>query len=127
MEGSNSHPLVQRPLRWALRSPRRMSLVGSLLRGVGPLISGAAPPSEPIFIVAPPRSGSTILFDLLDRSPEVASLGSESHALWEWLRKSGPVMTGSHALEAGDVKPWDRRALYWVIGRIAGSRRYLDK
>ena len=38
---------------------------------------------RPVFIVSPPRSGSTLLFETLARAPGVYTIGSESHALIE--------------------------------------------
>jgi hypothetical protein len=38
---------------------------------------------RPIFIISPPRSGSSLLFELLARSPGVWSIGGESHAVIE--------------------------------------------
>ncbi|MDB5480941.1 MAG: hypothetical protein JWO83_1994, partial [Caulobacteraceae bacterium] len=38
---------------------------------------------RPIFIVSPPRSGSTLLFETLMKAPGLATVGGESHALME--------------------------------------------
>jgi hypothetical protein len=54
-------------------------------------VSGVAPSDgvsdptfdRPVFIVSPPRSGSTLLFETLARAPGVFTIGSESHALIE--------------------------------------------
>ena len=97
------------------------------MRGFVPFVRTTPAPSEPIFIVAPPRSGSTIVFDLLNRSSAVTSLDRESHLMWEGVRKPTPVLGGSHALSAGDVRSVDRRALHWAVGAICGPSRYLDK
>jgi len=38
---------------------------------------------RPVFIISPPRSGSTLLFETLARAPDVYTIGGESHALIE--------------------------------------------
>jgi len=38
---------------------------------------------RPVFIVSPPRSGSTLLFETLAKAPEVFTIGGESHAVFE--------------------------------------------
>ncbi len=38
---------------------------------------------RPIFIVSPPRSGSTLLFETLSQAPGVYTIGDESHVLIE--------------------------------------------
>lgn len=38
---------------------------------------------RPVFILSPPRSGSTMLFEILAQAPDVYTIGDESHALIE--------------------------------------------
>ena len=38
---------------------------------------------RPVFIISPPRSGSTLLFETLARAPGLYTIGGESHALIE--------------------------------------------
>lgn len=38
---------------------------------------------RPIFIISPPRSGSTLLFETLEKSPGLYTIGRESHAIIE--------------------------------------------
>ena len=48
----------------------------------------SVPPSEPvrpIFLLGPPRSGTTLLFEALSQSPDVHTLGGESHGLFEGI------------------------------------------
>jgi hypothetical protein len=40
---------------------------------------------RPVFIVSPPRSGSTLLFETLVQAPHVFTIGSESHAIFEGI------------------------------------------
>ena len=41
--------------------------------------------SRPVIILSPPRSGSTLLFEALARSPDLWTIGGESHAVFEGL------------------------------------------
>ncbi|MFT3790172.1 MAG: sulfotransferase [Rudaea sp.] len=50
---------------------------------------------RPVFIVSPPRSGSTLLFEALARAKDVYTIGDESHGLLENIRGLNP---GDHGL-----------------------------
>jgi len=52
----------------------------------------AGPPriSRPIFVVSPPRSGSTLLFETLARAPGLFTIGGESHGLFEGVASLRP-------------------------------------
>lgn len=52
---------------------------------------------EPLIIVSPPRSGSTLLFETLARAPDAWTVGGESHALIETIRGLHPA---SHGFES---------------------------
>jgi hypothetical protein len=47
---------------------------------------------RPVFIISPPRSGSTLLFETLMKAPDLFTIGRESHA----------VIEGARGLSAGD-------------------------
>lgn len=55
------------------------------------IITGAPDPrfDRPIFIVNPPRSGSSLLFETLSQAPNVYTVGGESHAVIEGVRGLG--------------------------------------
>lgn len=57
---------------------------------------------RPIFIVCPPRSGSTLLFELLASSPSTWTIGGESHMLVEVQPSLHPAARGfdSNRLDA---------------------------
>lgn len=63
--------------------------------------------SRPIFIVAPPRSGTTLLFETVARSPSVWTIGGESHRVIEGLPGLQPANRGwdSNRLTATDAQP----------------------
>lgn len=74
-----------------------------------------------------PRSGTTMLFDVLRSSRRLASLEGESHLLWETYHPSTQPRWMSHAIEPGSITAAERRVVYWVVRAISESRRYLDK
>ncbi len=68
---------------------------------------------NPVFIVNPPRSGSTLLFETLARAPGLMTTGDESHRLIESLGQLSPAARGwaSNRLEAADADRGTARAL----------------
>lgn len=62
---------------------------------------------RPIFIVSPPRSGSTLLFETLSGAPEVYTIGDESHRLIEGIPGLAPGQGGrqSNRLLDADATP----------------------
>ena len=62
---------------------------------------------RPVFILSPPRSGSTLLFELLSQAPGVYTIGGESHQMIEQVRGLSPRDRGfdSNVLDASDASP----------------------
>ena len=62
---------------------------------------------RPVFIVCPPRSGSTLLFETMAQSPDVYTIGDESHQLIEGVPTLAPAARGfeSNRLAAVDATP----------------------
>lgn len=62
---------------------------------------------RPIFLVCPPRSGSSLLFETLSQAPGLWTVGGESHALIEGIPELHPASHGfeSNRLTADDAKP----------------------
>lgn len=62
---------------------------------------------RPVFIVSPPRSGSTLLFETLARASGLYTIGNESHALIEGIEALHPAQGGfdSNRLDAGMATP----------------------
>src|SRR5207248_3709360 len=60
---------------------------------------------RPVFIVAAPRTGSSMLFELLKRSPDVWTIGGESHHVIESIPKFNLAQRGfdSNRLTAADA------------------------
>ncbi|MEO8505816.1 MAG: TIGR03032 family protein [Acidobacteriota bacterium] len=62
---------------------------------------------RPIFLVSPPRSGSSLLFETLLQSPDAWTIGGESHAAFEAIPAFQPGRRGwtSNRLTATDLRP----------------------
>jgi uncharacterized protein (TIGR03032 family) len=90
-EGEGSPPLTPNP------SPPSAGQSGEA--------DGRAGIDRPIFIVAAPRSGSTLLFETLARSPSVWTIGGESHRVIEGMAQLEPAQRGyeSNRLTAADA------------------------
>ena len=82
---------------------------------------------RPLIILAAPRSGSTLLFELLARHPQLWTLPDESHAQIENIPGLAPRARGyeSNRLEAADatpeVVPQMLRNLSWQLGNARGQ------
>jgi hypothetical protein len=109
------------------RSLRSRRAVGVALRLAAPFVAEVPAPRAPIFIVGAPRSGTTLLFELLDRCEDLASLHTESQVLWDAFHAIDRDGWRSHELGPDDVMPHEPRLYAWAIDAIAGERRYLDK
>ncbi len=68
---------------------------------------------RPVFIVSPPRSGSSLLFETLAQSPSVWTVGGESHSLIEGIPALQPRHRDweSNRLTAEDALPATRERL----------------
>jgi hypothetical protein len=118
---------VRDPLLWASATRRRRQLMGRVLRAAAPVLPRRDPPQRPVFVIGAPRSGTTVVFELLDQSPELASLGRESHLLWEMFHPMDERRHRSHRLAEVEPSDRERKVLSWAIGHISRGRRYLDK
>jgi uncharacterized protein (TIGR03032 family) len=70
-----------------------------------PTSAGARRIEQPIIIVAPPRSGTSLLFETLAQSPSVWTIGGESHTVIEGIPQLHPARRGfeSNRLTAADA------------------------
>lgn len=93
---------------------------------------------RPIFIISPPRSGSTLLFETLSKAPGLHTVGGESHGIVEGVPAYRPAARNWHSnrLTAADADPelaeQLARAFYERLrdrdGRAAAGRaRMLEK
>jgi len=121
--------LLQNTLRTAGQQCRETVLPSNGMR-VGLILQSYLPPlfgafqeflhtlpiprfSRPLIIVAAPRSGSTLLFEMLSKHPDLWSVTDESHAEIENVPGLAPRERGyaSNALAAADLTPERRDAL----------------
>jgi uncharacterized protein (TIGR03032 family) len=75
-----------------------------------PRASRPGPPrrfDRPVFLVCPPRSGSSLLFETLAQSPAAWTVGGESHRVIEVVPALQPARRGwgSNRLTAEDARP----------------------
>ncbi|HUI60192.1 MAG TPA: aspartyl/asparaginyl beta-hydroxylase domain-containing protein, partial [Steroidobacteraceae bacterium] len=107
-------------------------LEGRLLRAILPAVPDVQPaagagsarsapavvrPTRPVFIIAAPRSGSTLLFETLASSRNLVSLGGEAHWLVEDLESLRPGAPGvdSNRLTETHATPEVAEAIYGTI------------
>lgn len=109
---------VRHRLLWG----RRLVLAAGM---VGRRVEDA--PSRPIFIVGCPRSGTTLLFRLLQRHRDLSTPNGEGHLLWNKYQHPKHRGWASDRSTARDVAPGEPEFLYTAIHRIAGGTRFLDK
>jgi hypothetical protein len=104
-------------------------LARQTLRGVSPLSRAVpvSPPRQPIFLIGCPRSGTSLLYAILQSSPELAGLPGEGHILWESLHHPKYHGWESNALGPEHAKKLDRDFSYAAIRALSGRRRFLDK
>lgn len=76
-------------------------------RAMPPVRAARARLERPVFIVSSPRSGSSLLFETLAQSPDLFSIGGESHVLIEGIAALHPAQRGwgSNRLDADAALP----------------------
>jgi len=120
---------------------------GRVLRSVLPQTATSKPASvrkrieRPVFIIAAPRSGSTLLFETLAESHSICTLGGESHAVIEGAQpnlRPGAPDVDSNRLDRRHATPEairqlhedfaaQRRASPGAQGADPASLRFLEK
>ena len=78
---------------------------------------------DPVFIIGCPRSGTTLLFNVLSESPELHSIGYEGGPIWEKYHSPAKKGWQDGALDAQDVTPASRAAILREFERGAASGR----
>ncbi len=82
---------------------------------------------RPIFVVGCPRSGTTLLYNLLQQAPELKSLGQESHWIWEYFHPPSQTPDHSQFLKGSDVTDRSRGFIRACYGAAFGTNRFVDK
>jgi Sulfotransferase family len=102
-------------------------MAGLAIRPVFAALPAGEAPARPVFVIGCPRSGTTLVVRALALSPELASLGTEGHALWEAFNHPRRHGWSSNVLGAEDVTGSERNYVYRVVRALSGGRRFLDK
>ncbi len=78
---------------------------------------------NPVFIIGCPRSGTTLLFNILSESPELHSTGYEGGPIWEKYHPPSKKGWRDGSLDARDVTPESKEAILREFERGAASGR----
>jgi hypothetical protein len=84
-------------------------------------------PKRPILIIGCPRSGTSILLQVLLRSSALRSVQSEGHILWEVHHHPKDRGWDSDALGREDVSRREKAYIYLAIRLLVRDRRFVDK
>jgi hypothetical protein len=87
----------------------------------------ADPPVRPILVIGCPRSGTSALLQVLLRSPELRSIHTEGHILWDPYHHPADRGWDSDALGREDVSARERAYIYRAIRMFVRGRRFVDK
>jgi hypothetical protein len=96
-------------------------------RPLSRVLPDPGPPAKPILVVGCPRSGTSMLLQALLQSPELRSVQSEGHILWDEFHHPRDRGWDSDALGAGDVSERERRYIRRAIRLVVRGRRFVDK
>ncbi len=114
--------------RWTfLRRSARQRAEILRLRALAATARIDEPPPRPVFLVGCPRSGTSLLFDLLRRHEALQGLPEEGHVLWNACQHPRRKGWTSDRATAEDVAEPERVYLYSAIRHIAQGRRFIDK
>jgi hypothetical protein len=81
----------------------------------------------PVFVVGCPRSGTTLLFNILERSAHLSSFRQESHWVWEFMHPPEHRNDHSQRLHAEDLTSRSERFIRACYGAAFGRGRFVDK
>lgn len=115
-------PFPLRRMVWRLRRS-----VPRVAQPLSLILPGAEPPKQPIFLIGCPRSGTSVLLQILLRSPELRSVHNEGHILWEPYHHPKDGGWDSDALGVEDVSARERAYIYLAVRLFVRDRRFADK
>jgi Sulfotransferase family len=84
-------------------------------------------PTRPILLIGCPRSGTSLLLQAFLRSPDLRSVQSEGHILWDEFHHPRERGWDSDALGAADVSEREREYVHTAVRLFARGRRFVDK
>lgn len=117
--------LVPFPIRRAAWRVRRN--VPRIAQPLSLVLPQAEPPPRPILVIGCPRSGTSALLQVLLRSPELRSIHSEGHILWDPYHHPRDTGWDSDALRREDVTERERQYIYRAVRMFVRDRRFVDK
>jgi hypothetical protein len=91
------------------------------------IVVKADAPERPLFVLGCPRSGTSLLLQALLQSPELRSVHSEGHILWDAYHHPRERGWDSDALGAEDISPREREYIYLAVSLWTRGRRFVDK
>jgi len=91
------------------------------------VVPRAAPPTRPILLIGCPRSGTSVLLQVLLRSSALTSVQSEGHILWDAYHHPSDRGWDSDALDASAVTERERAYIYLAVRLVVRRRRFVDK
>ena len=114
---SNGVDAVEMVRQAVVRPALRSASTAPSVVGAGPARPAQPLFDRPIFIVAPPRSGTVILFETLSHAPGLWTIGGEGQAVFEGVPSLRPDQRGfeSNRLLAADAPPDVVRALEGLL------------
>lgn len=98
---------------------RTLRLAGAIARGVDY--------QRPVFVIGVPRSGTTMLWQLLRASDELSSLPREGHDLWRTFHHPRYSGWKGDSVGAGEVRPGERRYVKAYFYSHFGAQRFVEK
>jgi hypothetical protein len=98
-----------------------------LIQPLSLVVPRADAPDRPIFVVGCPRSGTSVLLDLLRQSGAVRSIQDEGHILWQAYHHPSRRGWDSDALTGQEVCPREREYIYLAVRLLVRDRRFVDK
>lgn len=101
--------------------------VPRLARPFSAVLPAPGPPERPILVIGCPRSGTSLLLQALLTSPELRSVHSEGHILFDEFHHPRQRGWDSDSLDAEDVTPRERAYVYTAVRLFVRGRRFVDK
>jgi Sulfotransferase family len=98
-----------------------------IARPLSRVLPDPGPPGRPILVIGCPRSGTSVLLQALLQAPELRSVQSEGHILWDEYHHPRSRGWDSDALSAKDVSEREREYVHRAIRLVVRGRRFVDK
>ena len=111
-----------RRLAWRARRS-----VPRVARPLSRILPTADAPSNPVFVIGCPRSGTTLLLDALLAGGDLATVHTEGHILWDEFHRPRDRGWNSDAVTPAEIAHRERAYLHLAIRLFARGGRFVDK